>query len=108
MSKVAAALRSPLRSLSSRLGIVFMFLTIVIFIVSLGILFYQSRHIIRNEAVGRASSVLNATMQRLNRHIYTIETATKANSWLVEKYLLPDSLLSISHRLVRINPHIDG
>ncbi|MCR5679113.1 MAG: histidine kinase [Prevotella sp.] len=101
-------LRHPARSLSSKLSIGILILAIPIFVLSLGVLFYQSRFIIRNEAVGHAKSVLNATMQQLSRHLNAIETATKAYSWLVEENMHPDSLLAITHRLVLFNPHIDG
>ena len=95
-------------SLSSKLSLGILLLAVPIFVISLGILFYQSRRIVRYEAMGRANSVLDATMQRVNNHILTVETATNANSWLVQQYFQPDSMLAISNRVVRLNPHIDG
>jgi signal transduction histidine kinase len=95
-------------SFSKKLSMVIMLMAVPIFMLSLGILFSQSRHIIRHEAVGRANSVLSATMQRVSRNLTTIETATNATSWLVSQYLHPDSLFAISNRIVRLNPHIDG
>ena len=96
------------RSFSSKLSIVLLLLAVPIFTASLGVLFVQSRQIIRKEAVGRASSVLTTTMQRVNRNLVTVETATNANSWLVPSNLHPDSLLAITRRIVQLNPHIDG
>ncbi len=96
------------KSFSTKLSLSILLLAAPIFIVSLGILFTQSRHMIRTEAVARANSVLKATMQRVSRNMATIETATNANSWLVTHPLHPDSLLALSHRIVQLNPHIDG
>ncbi len=96
------------KSFSTKLALGILLLAIPIFILSLGVLFTQSRHIIRKEAVNRANSMLNTTMQRLCRNLTTIETATNTNSWLVIQNLHPDSLLALTNRIVRFNPHIDG
>ena len=96
------------KSFSSKLSLGILFLTAPIFFASLGILFWQSRHIVRNEAMKRAKSTLNATMQRVCRHLYTVETATNTNDWIVTTYMNPDTILALTHRIVRLNPHIDG
>ena len=96
------------RLLSMKLSLSILLLAVPVFVVSLGVLFLQSRHLVRTEAVGRANSVLNATMQRVDKHLITVQTATNTNSWLVTKYLQPDSLLSLTRRIVQLNPHIDG
>ena len=96
------------KSFSTKLALGILLLAIPIFILSLGVLFTQSRHIIRKEAVNRANSMLNTTMQRLCRNLTTIETATNTNSWLVIQNLHPDSILALTNRIVRFNPHIDG
>ena len=96
------------RSFSAKLSLGILLLAAPIFVISLGMLFTQSRQMIRSEATGHANSVLNATMQRIYRNLATIETATEANSWLITQYMQPDSLLALSHRLVQINPHIDA
>ncbi|SFB78765.1 methyl-accepting chemotaxis sensory transducer with Cache sensor [Xylanibacter ruminicola] len=96
------------KSFSTKLSVALLILAAPIFVISLGVLFSQSRKMIRNEAIGHASSVLNATMQQLNRHFLTIETATNANLWQVEQVFTPDSLLYFANRIVSLNPHIDG
>lgn len=96
------------KSFSTKLSVALLILAAPIFVISLGVLFTQSRKMIRNEAIGHASSVLNATMQQLNRHFLTIETATNANLWQVEQVFTPDSLLYFANRIVSLNPHIDG
>ena len=96
------------KSFSTKLSVALLILAAPIFVILLGVLFTQSRKMIRNEAIGHASSVLNATMQQLNRHVLTIETATNANLWQVEQVFIPDSLLYFANRIVSLNPHIDG
>ena len=96
------------KSFSTKLSVAMLILAVPIFVISLGVLFTQSRQMIRNEAMGHVSSVLNATMQQLNRHLITIETATNANLWQVEQDFTPDSILYFANRIVSLNPHIDG
>lgn len=96
------------RSFSSRLSLVILLLTVTVFTISLGVLFNQSRHLIRKEAVGRANSVLSATMQQISRRLSSIETATNACSWLVAQDLHPDSIVALADRVVRFNSHVDG
>jgi signal transduction histidine kinase len=101
-------MKSIRKSFSTKLSLGILLLAAPIFAISLGILFTQSRHMIRSEAVGRANSVLNTTMQRLCRNLLTIETATNSNAWLIEQSFVPDTILAYSNRIVRFNPHIDG
>lgn len=96
------------KSFSAKLSVAMLILAVPIFVISLGVLFTQSRQMIRHEAMGHVSSVLNATMQQLNRHFITIETATNANLWQVEQVFTPDSILYFANRIVSLNPHIDG
>lgn len=94
--------------LSTRLAIVILVLAAPLFITTIGALFLEARQVIRHKAVGRAKSALNASMQRLDRNLLAVQTATEAYSWLLEEQLHPDSFLTISHKLVALNPHIDG
>ncbi len=96
------------KSLSSKLGLSILLLAIPIFVLSLGILFEQSRNNIKKEATQLATEVLSNTTQRVCRHLYTVETATNSNDWLAGLYLDADSLLSLTRRIVALNPHIDG
>lgn len=96
------------KSLSDKLSLSIIVLAVPTFVIALGVLFTQSRHIIRKEAIGRVNSVLSMTMQRVNRNMLAIETGTNANYWQVAHHLRPDSLLALSHRIVKQNPHIDG
>ena len=96
------------KSFSIKLSFGILLMAVSIFVVSLGILFTQSRHIIRVEAVGRTNAVLNATMQRITRNLMTIENATNAYSWMIEQSFQPETILGFTNRIVSLNPHIDG
>lgn len=94
--------------LSTRLAIVILVLAAPLFITTIGALFLEARQVIRHKAVGRAKSALNASMQRLDRSLLAVQTATEAYSWVLEEQLHPDSFLTFSHKVVALNPHIDG
>ena len=96
------------KSFSRKLSLGILLMAITIFVVSLGVLFIQSRHIIRTEAVGRTKAVLNTTMQHIIRNLMTIENATNTYSWMIEQQFQPEQILDFTNRIVRLNPHIDG
>ena len=96
------------QSLASKLSLGILLMAIPVFAISLGILFVQSRYIVRKQAQERATSVLNTTMQRVNRFISTIETATDVNDWLITDRLQPDALLARSRSIVMLNSNVNG
>lgn len=96
------------KSFSTKLSLGIFLMTVTIFVVSLGVLFTESRHIIRTEAVGRTKAVLNTTMQHIVRNLMTIENATNTYSWMIEQQFQPEQILDFTNRIVRLNPHIDG
>ena len=96
------------KSFSTKLSLGILLMAVTIFVVSLGVLFTQSRHIIRTEAVGRTKAVLNTTMQHIERNLMTIENATNPCSWMIEQQFQPEQILDFTSRIVRLNPHIDG
>lgn len=92
--------------LSNKLSLKIMLLAAPVFIISLGLFYFQSRYLIRKEAIERSNSILRTTIQRVSNYMRTIEVSTNANAWLLEENFRPDSLQSISQRIVRLNPHI--
>ena len=96
------------RSLSLKLCFGLLLLAVPIFLLSLGILFIQSRRNIKHEAMERAVSVLNTTAMRVNRYMNTVETATDASEWIVKSHIHPDSLLGYSRRIVMLNANVNG
>ena len=96
------------QSLSWKLSLGILLMAIPIFVLSIGILFQQSKERVKQEATKHATSVLNTTMQRIHRYMNIIETATDINDWEVTAHLNPDSILAYSRFIVMLNGHIDG
>lgn len=96
------------RSLSMKISFSLLLLAAPVFVISLGVLFEQSRRFIREDAMRRATCVLNTTMQHVRNHMSLVETAANANLRFVEENFVPDSLLSMSRRIVRLNRHVYG
>lgn len=96
------------QSLSTKLSLSILLMAVPIFVVSLGILFLQSRNNVKQEARDRAVSALTTTMQRLNLYLGAVETATNSNDWLIVRHLHPDVVNACTHRIVSQNSHVDG
>lgn len=92
------------RSLSRKLSINIILLAVPIFVLSLGIFYLQSRYLIRQEAIERSNSILRTVIQRVSNYMGSIEAPTNAR--LLEQHFSPDSLESISRRIVMMNPRI--
>ena len=97
---------NPGSSLSRKLGVRIMLMAVPIFVLSLGLFYLQSRYLIRKEAIVRSNSILRTVIQRVSNYMRTIEVSTNANAWLLEENFCPDSLQSVSQRIVRLNPRI--
>ena len=95
-------------SLSTKLGISAMFLAIIVFVATLGVMFVQFRYMLRKEATERVTSLLDNTVLRVRSYMNTVETATNANGWMVHEFMNPDSLLFFTHRVVLLNSHVSG
>lgn len=78
-------------------------LAVPIFILSIGTLFYQSRNLIHEEVLSSNTNMLDKGLYQVCSYMSTIETAVNSNAWMMEEYLTPDSLESISGRIVKLN-----
>jgi len=96
------------QSLSLKLSIGILLMAVPIFVLSLGILYTESRNNIRQEANEHAASVLNVTLERICRYMASVETATEVNAMEITRNLHPDSLLACSRYVVMLNGYIDG
>ena len=97
------------KSLSTKLCLDILFIVILIFVLSLGFLYWQSRHIIREEAIDEASHVLDNTALRVKGYMVEVETATRNILWLVNLHHHDkDSLLKYTHRIVANHPNTNG
>ena len=96
------------KSLARKLIFGLLLLAIPIFILSLGIVFQQSRRHIRKEATERVISMLSATATRIHRYMSMVETATEANAWMAKEHMQPDSILEYTRRIVALNSNVSG
>lgn len=97
------------QSLSTRLCLNILFVVVLVFSLSLGFLYWQSRYIIREEAIDEASHVLDNTTLRVKGYMVEIETATRNILWLVNLHQHDqDSLLKYTHRIVANHPNTNG
>ena len=94
------------RSLSRNLSLGILLLGIPIFVLSLGILFYHSRNLIRQETSENFTTTLNEAILRVRSYTNMIETATNANAWIMEENFNPESLQALSRRMTSVNPNI--
>ena len=96
------------QSLSIKLTLDILFVVVLVFSLSLGFLYWQSRNIIRQEAIDEATHVLDNTALRVKGFMVEVETATRNILWLVNLHHDKDSLLKFSHRIVANHPNTNG
>jgi sigma-B regulation protein RsbU (phosphoserine phosphatase) len=106
-------MKSPVQyirqSLSAKLSIWIVLFALLIFSVSLGVLFVRSLNTVRQEALDRATQVLNNTVLRVNNILQKVETATDNTYWLVMRHLdEPDSMFIYSQHIIASNPFLNG
>jgi sigma-B regulation protein RsbU (phosphoserine phosphatase) len=77
----------------------------VIFIAALGFLFYQSREAVRQEAISRATQILDKTSLRVEGILNRVEVATGMTEWLVQRHPdKADSMFVYSRGMLLNNP----
>lgn len=99
-------MHKPRYTLSRKLGLGIILTATPIFILSLGVFFFFSHNLIHEEASERTASTLNTNMQRVINYMNAVKTAATSNAWLLEANFTPDSLESISRRIVTRNRSI--
>ena len=96
-------------SFSRRLNIIVAAMASIVFIAAVGFLFLQSRETVRNEAMDRATQILNNTVLRVNSILERVEVATNNTDWLVLRHLdAPDSMYVYAKSILRNNPELNG
>ena len=102
MSKIVAFIR---RKLSVRVGLMVVVFAAVIFVTALSFLSYQARNAVRQEAISRATLILDKTSLRVEGIMNRVEVATHMTKWLVERHPdNPDSMMVYSRGLLANNP----
>ena len=102
MNKIIAYIR---RKLSVRVSLWVVFFAAIIFIAALGFLFYQARETVRQEAISRATQILDKTSLRVDSILNRVEVATTMTKWLVERHPdKSDSMFVYSRSMLENNP----
>lgn len=96
------------QSLPLRLSLSILAFTVIIFMITIGIIFVRTRHFVRQTATEQATQILNNTAQRITGLMGQVEVATDNSGWLVVRKLQPDSIMSFSRRILALNPDVDG
>jgi len=93
------------RKLSVRVSLWVVMFAAVIFIAALGFLFYQSREAVRQEAISRATQILDKTSLRVEGILNRVEVATGMTEWLVQRHPdKADSMFVYSRGMLLNNP----
>ena len=102
MNNIFAYIR---RKLSVKVSLWVVMFAAVIFIAALGFLFYQSREAVRQEAISRATQILDKTSLRVESILNRVEVATDMTEWLVQRHPdKADSMFVYSRGMLLNNP----
>jgi sigma-B regulation protein RsbU (phosphoserine phosphatase) len=102
MNEIFAYIR---RKLSVRVSLWVVMFAAVIFIAALGFLFYLSRETVRQEAISRASQILDKTSLRVDSILNRVEVASNMTKWLVQRHSdMADSMFVYSQGVLQNNP----
>ena len=102
MNKMLAYIR---RKLSIRVSLWVVMFAAVIFIAALSFLFYQSREAVRQEAIHRATTILERTSLQVEGILNRVEVASQMTEWLVQRHPnVADSMFVYSEGTLRNNP----
>ena len=97
------------QSLSRKLSLWIVSFAALIFLISLGFMFSQSLRTVRQEAVNRATQVLDNTTLRVNSILQMVEIATENTEWVIKKHIdAPDSMFIYSKQILLNNPDLNG
>ena len=102
MNKIIAYIR---RKLSVRVSMWVVFFAAIIFNVALAFLFYQAREAVRQEAINRATTILDKTSLRVEGILNRVEVASNMTKWLVQRHPdNTDSMFVYSRSMLQNNP----
>jgi sigma-B regulation protein RsbU (phosphoserine phosphatase) len=81
----------------------------IILMGALGFMFSESRKAIRQEAINRATQILDNTALRVDGILERVEVAANNTDWLITRHLdAPDSMFVYSRRILQNNPDLNG
>lgn len=79
----------------------------VIAVIVVAILWHYQT-ILKKETMRRTEQMLEKTAMRATSYLNEVETVTRNMKWLVARNMQPDSLLAYTHRIVELNPNLNG
>ena len=93
------------RKLSVRVSLWVVLFAAIIFNVALGFLFFQARDAVRQEAISRATQILDKTSLRVEGILNRVEVASNMTRWLVQRHPdQADSMFVYSRGMMQNNP----
>lgn len=93
------------RKLSVRVSLWIVLFAAIIFNIALGYFFYQAREAVRQEAISRATQILDKTSLRVEGILNRVEVATNMTMWLVQRHPdRADSMFVYSRGMLLNNP----
>ena len=93
------------RRLSVKLGLSIVLIVAVIFTISASFLFYLTKDYIQQEAIKRATQILDNTALRINDIMGEVETTTDDMGWYIASQTNPDSIISDTRKILENNEH---
>lgn len=93
------------RHLSVRLGLSIVLIVAVIFIISASFLFYLTKDYIQQEAIKKATQILDNTALRINDIMGEVETTTDDLGRYIVSQTEPDSIISDTRKILENNEH---
>ena len=96
------------QSLPLRLSLSILAFTVIIFMITIGIIFVRTRHFVRQTATEQATQILNNTAQSIMGLMGKVEVATDNSEWLVIRKQHPDSIMAFSRWILELNPDVYG
>ena len=105
MSKLIKQIK---QSLPLRLSLSILAFTVIIFMITIGIIFVRTRHFVRQTATEQATQILNNTAQSIKGLMGKVEVATDNSEWLVLRKQHPDSIMAFSRWILELNPDVYG
>ena len=97
------------RSFSARLSLLVVSFAALVFLAAMAFLFFVSRRYVREEAILRATQVVENSVLRLNSILEDVELSADNLEWLVYRHLEePEMMMEYSRTTVQSNPVLSG
>ena len=97
------------RSFSARLSLWVVSFAALVFLAAMAYFFVVSRHFVREEAILRATQVVENSVLRLNNILEDVQLSADNLEWLVYRHLEePETMMEYSRSTVQSNPVLSG